>query len=241
MNNFMNLLLGELHRMKKYKIMTASFVAALIWIGVLYFTDIKDVSDIFPVLIFVDATAMSMLMIGVTMFFEKQEGVLKSLLVSPINKAEFILSKTFANILSNVITLLVLYAYAKLFKEIHINLTGLILSVILIAVFHSLIGYLLTYYSKDFTSMLVAMFKYTIVLTIPVILEQIGVLNIDLISKILYVIPTKSSMLLLQATIGNAKTWETILSIAYMSITTILLYFVVSKKFDEYAIKESGV
>lgn len=244
MNNFKNLFLGEIQRMKKYNVLAASFAAALIWIGILHFIEITDLTELFPMFIFIDATSMSMIMIGVTMFFEKQEGVLKTLFVSPINKFEYILAKTFANITTNLITLTLLYVYAKVFKEINVNIIGLIFAVILIAIFHSLFGFILTFYSKDFTDMLMGMMKYVFIFTLPVILE---VLNIfkgkfgDVLSVILYFIPTKASMLLLQATSGEFKTWEVAIALIYLFIASLLIYWFVSKKFDEFAIKESGV
>ncbi len=240
-NNMLVLFTGELQRMKRYNIFAASLLISLIWIGVLQFTGIEDVSSIFPLLIFLDATSMAMLMVGVTMFFEKQEGVIKTLLVSPIDKSEYILAKSFANILSNVVTLGVLYGYSKLFKEINVNILGLLAAVILIAFFHSLLGFLLTYYSKDFTGLLTGIMKYSFVFMIPVLLEQVGLIKNETIKKFLYIIPTKSSMTLLNASSIGIEMLEVVLSTLYLVLISALLYYIVYKKFDEFAIRESGV
>jgi len=241
MSNFMVLLQGELQRMKKYHIITASFITALIWIGILQFSSIKDVTNLFPIFIFVDATSMSMLMIGVTMFFEKQEGILKSLFVSPINKIQYISAKTFANISSNLTTLIVLYIYSILVKEVHVNIFMLIGAVVLIAIFHSLVGFVLTFYSKDFTSMLIGMLKYSFVLTIPVLLVQLSVIKSSFISNILYFVPTKAAMTLLQiASNTSIKSWEVVIALTYLIIGSYLLFIFVLKKFDQFAVKESG-
>ncbi|MCT4606480.1 MAG: ABC transporter permease [Marinisporobacter sp.] len=241
MNNISVLFIGELQRMKKYNILSASFVLSLIWIGVLQFTDIQDVSYLFPLLIFIDVTSMAMLMIGVTMFFEKQEGVIKTLLISPISKGEYIISKTCANIISNLITLVIIYFYAKLFKEIHVKLIPLLGFVILIAFFHSMIGFVLTYYSRDFTELLIGMIKYSFILMIPVLLEQVGLIKNEFIKKLFYMLPTKAALVLLQSCVGGIKNWESVFSTLYLLIISILLYFFIHKKFDEFAIKESGV
>ncbi|SHJ98333.1 ABC-2 family transporter protein [Anaerobranca californiensis DSM 14826] len=95
MTNFPYLLIGEIKRMQKYHIIGASILVALIWVAVLHFTGIENVDTIFPLLLFIDGTLMSMLMVGVTMFFEKGEGTLKTLLITPISKYEYILSKAF--------------------------------------------------------------------------------------------------------------------------------------------------
>lgn len=241
MSNFFVLLLGEIQRMKKYNILAAGLFVSLLWIGVLHFSGMEDVSKIFPLLIFLDATSMAMLLVGVTMFFEKQEGTIKTLLVSPISKVEYILAKTFANIVSNVETLVILYIYAKIFKVININILGLLGAVVLIAFIHSLIGFLLTYYSKDFTELLMGMMKYAFVFMIPILLEQVGLIKNELIKNLLYVIPTKASMTLLKATAGGIEFWEIALSMFYLIAASILLFLLVLKKFDDFAVKESGV
>lgn len=241
MSNFLVLFTGELLRMKKYHILGASFFIALIWIGVLHLTEIENVTNIFPLLLFLDATSMSILLIGVTMFFEKQEGSMKSLLVSPIHKVEYILAKTGANIASNLITLALLFSYAKLFKNLEVNILFLVAAVIFISFFHSLLGFLLTYYSKDFTQLLMGMMKYSFVFVIPVLLEQIGVIKSEIFSKLLYAIPTKASMILLNASVAEVQMWEILLSIFYLVVISIGVFTVVLKKHDEFALKESGV
>lgn len=241
MDNFFVLLMGELNRMKKYHIVTASLFISVIWIGFMHFTEIQDVTKIFPLLIFLDATSMSILLIGISMFFEKQEGTIKTLLVSPISKAEYILAKALANMVLNIETLMILYVYAKLFKEIYINIIGLFGAVVLIALFHSLIGFILTYYAKDFTALLMGMIKYAFIFMVPVFLEQVGMIKWEWTRKALYMIPTKASMTLLKASAGDVKLWEIYLSAFYLVLTSILLYVVVLKKFDAFAVKESGV
>lgn len=240
MNSFGTLLSGELQRMKKYNILTVSFLVALIWIGVLYFVEIEDITSVVPLLVFIDATSMSMLMVGATMFYEKQEGTIKTLLVSPISKSEYILAKAFANITSNIITIILIYGYARIFKEINLNFFGLLSSVILIAFFHSLVGFIFTYNTKDFTEMLMGMMKYIFIFAIPVLLEQMGLIKNKKIDKILYIIPTKSSSILLKSTAGGLESWKIWFSLIYLVIASILLFFIVWKKFDDFAIKESG-
>ncbi len=241
MNNMLVLFSGELQRMKKYNVLGASLLVAIIWVGVLAFTEVKDVTRIFPLLLYIDATSMAMLMIGVTMFFEKQEGTIKTLLVSPIRKWEYIVAKTLANVLSNVFTLVVLYLYAIFFKEIDVNILGLFIAIVMVSFFHSLIGFILTYYSKDFTDLLMGMMKYAFILMIPVLLAEVGVIKNEIFKKALYAIPTKASLVLLQAPAGGMKGWEIALSTSYIIVASLLLYLLVSKKFDEFAIKESGV
>jgi fluoroquinolone transport system permease protein len=241
MRNFLVLLLGEMQRLQRYNIITASAVVALLWIGVLYLTEIPDITFIFPLLIFVDTTSMAMLMVGATIFFEKQEGSLRTLLVTPINKFDYLMTKSIITILSSVITLVILYLYAVNFKELSLNFFGLLGSVILVSLFHSLVGFLLTYNSRDFTGLLVNMFKYVFVFMFPTILEYINIIRHDLVEKILYLAPTRAAMLLLYAPTGEIALWELIYALAYMGFGSIILFVIALKQFNQFAAKESGV
>lgn len=241
MSSFIVLFKGELLRMKKYNILSASLVVALIWIVTLHLTGIENLSMLFLLIIFVDATSMAILLIGATMFFEKQEGALKTLLVSPMGKAEYILSKSCAGIFTNLLTLFILYLYAKLFKEININLALLLGGTILAAFFHSMVGFVVTYNSRDFTELLMGMFRYILVLMTPVLLDQLGVISSRVVKNMFYILPTKATYSILSAAGGGLKAWEVCVSIAYLAAGSALLYYVALKKFDDFAAKESGV
>ena len=241
MHSFMVLLLGEIQRLQRYNIMAASAVVALLWIGVLYLTEIPDITVIFPLLIYVDTTSMAILMVGVTIFFEKQEGSLRTMLVTPITKFDYLLTKSIVTVLSSVITLVILYIYAINFKELSLNFVGLLGSVILVALFHCLVGFLLTYNSRDFTGLLVNMMAYMFLFMIPTLLEQFRIFQHDLLEKILYIAPTKAALLLLYASTGEITSGEMIYALTYMGLGSVILFILVLKLFNQFAAKESGV
>ncbi len=241
MRNFPALLAGELQRMVKYSIFAAGLVVALLWIGVLHFTDIEDVSGLFVLLLFVDATTMSILYAGVTVFFEKQEGSLKSLLVCPISRLEHVSSKVCGNVVVNLQTVVLLYLYAWYFKEISLSFWALAAAVALVAFFHALVGLVLTYYSETFTDLLMNMMKYAFLLMLPVLLDEIGVIQNALVQNLLYAIPTRASMTILTASGGGIDAPEVWLFAGYLIVGSAGLLWLVLKKFDKFAAKESGV
>lgn len=241
MSNLAILFWGELERMKKYHILTASIVAALILFGVLYLINIDDVTSLFPLLLFIDATSMSILLIGATVFFEKQEGVLKSFLVSPLKKSEYIIAKTLANVATNLISLILLYFLTQLVKEVQINLLGLLGGVFIISLFHSLVGFYLTYQTKSFTDLLVIIFKYFIILLIPVLFDSLGLIKSQLLSNLICILPTKASLTIMNSAAGVVSSQSGYLSAFYLLLLAILLYRWIENHFQEFAIKESGV
>ncbi len=241
MRNLKPLFLGEIQRLQRYHIIAASLVVAVIWIGVLHFTDVEDVTSIFPLLLFLDATTMSVTLIGVSMFFEREEHTLKALFVSPITKEEYMVSKIIGNIVSNLQTLVLLYLYARIFKEINLNVFLLVFYVIIISVFHSMIGFLLAYRSKSFTELLTGVVKYMFLFLIPVVLEQVGVITGELVSNLLYLLPTKAALLLLNSTTNGVETWEVVYGVLYLIALSLILGGVIKKGFDAFVAKESGI
>jgi len=241
MPNFLILLAGEFKRMVEYKIAAASVVVALIWIGVIYLSDIPDITFIFPLLIFVDATSMAILMVGVTIFFEKQEGSLRAILVTPISKSDYLFSKIVVTITASILTLTVLYIYTVIFKEITLSFIGLLGAVILIALFHALVGFILSYYSSDFTSLLMNMMKYLFVFFIPTILVHTNIISNNLFEKIVYIAPTTAAITLLYAPAGNVNTGDIVYALVYLGIGSVVLFAYVMRLFDSFAAREGGV
>lgn len=240
MNRFTTLVQGELLRLKKYNLLAASLFVSAIWVGLLHFLDIENVTNLIPQLIFLDVTTMAMLLVGVTFIYERDEATIRTLLVSPISKSEYILSKMISNIIPSILSLTIMYIYSKLFKIIEINYFLLLGAVILIAFFHSLIGFLLTYNSKDFTDLVMTIMKVFFVFLLPVILGEFNIITNEIFKKVLYILPTKSSLMLLMGAAGNAESWEIVLSLVYLLLGSIALYYLVWKNFDAYALKESG-
>lgn len=135
MNRFITLIKGELLRLKRYNLFAASVFVSIMWVGILHFIDIEDVTKIIPQLVFIDVTTMAMLLVGVTFIYERDEATIRSILVSPISKSEYILAKMIANIIPSILSLTIMYIYSKVFKIVDINYLILLGAVILVAFF----------------------------------------------------------------------------------------------------------
>ncbi len=240
MNNLAALTRGELIRMKKYNILAAGIFVALIWILVLHLTEAAEVGMMLVVVLYFDVMAMAGIMIGVTVYYEKQESTLKTMLVAPISKEEFILAKVFANMSSSLMTMVILLAYAYLVRDASVNILILLGAVILGVIQFSMIGYWLTYRSRDFTGMLINLLLFNIFLGIPVILDFVGLIQNETFSKALYALPTKALLTLMTAAVNGPETWEVIASIIYLIVLSLVVFQVIRAGFDRFAAKESG-
>lgn len=240
MDRILLLYTGELLRMRKYRIVAASLVVAALWILVLHFTELPDINGIFPLVLFIDTTMMSLLLVGAAMMFEKQENATRSMLVLPIGKDDYLLSKCLATMTSSVATLVILLIYGISFKGLKVNIPGIVGAVLLGSFVFAQIGVLLTYASKDFTGLLIGMMKFSFLLAIPTILEYVNVLTADWVRYVQYINPTKNALVLLLASVVRVEARDVWIAVMYLTVLGVLLYIAVRRAFDDYAMKESG-
>lgn len=237
MNKIGVLYRGEILRMWKYGITGASLITALIWIAILRFSAPGSMTALFPLLIFVDSSVMSLLLIGVTIIFENQENSFKSLMVSPISKDQYLVSKALAVVTSSVATLVLLLLYGLLAENLEINILAIFGAVILVAFTFAQVGTIMTYYAKDFTDLLMGMFKFTIVFTLPTLLEGLDVLKGDWVKTVQYLNPTKSALVLLSAATEPVDAKDLVISLVYLLALSGGLYALSRKLFERYVAK----
>src|SRR5690554_5001150 len=172
MRNLLFLLSGELKRMKKYNILVGGFVVSLLWVAALHFLQTEYVASLFTLLLFVDVASMPAILVAVGIFYERDEGALRAMLVTPIKYGELIGTKVVATTISSLITLAVLYGYAYFVRGVTANTLWLVVGVILGAVFHTLLGLVLAYGTRDFTGMLMRYMVYALLVMIPTLLDH---------------------------------------------------------------------
>jgi fluoroquinolone transport system permease protein len=240
MNKFRVLFWGEVIRLGRYNLFAASIFVSAIWVGILHFLNVEDVTTIVPQLIFLDVTTMATLLVGVSLIYERDEDTLRTLMVTPISKNQYLLGKVLANIVPSILSLTVMYAYSKLFKTIQINYLLLLGAVVLVSFFHSLIGMLLTYFSKSFTDLLMIIIAIFIIFLLPVILVEFNIITNEIFTKGTYILPTKAALMVIMGTTGIIDTWEIIISIVYLIASSLVLYYLVYRYFNLYALRERG-
>ena len=239
MSNFLKLFVGELVRAKKYKILAASLFLPFFWIVILELFAVKDLTEILPLLVYLDVTVMAMLFIGVTIMFEKQEKTLSTLMITPIRRADYFLAKISVNLVSNVGSFTILFLYAKIFREVNINILTILFSIIIISVLHSSLGFIFATRVKDFTNLLVSIMVYSLIFALPVLFEEIGLINNEIIQNLMYMLPTKASLIVIMSSISEVD-FGVIFSVIYVILLTIICLYINAKSFDQFIVKESG-
>ena len=97
MKYFLHLLRHDLRLLSRNNIITISILVTAIYIGVFYWLKaLENAEKILVLVIFNDPALIGFLFAGVIVLFEKNENTLQALSVSPLSKAQFILSKSIA-------------------------------------------------------------------------------------------------------------------------------------------------
>lgn len=244
MNKLFVLIKGELSRLVKYHVTTVSVLVAIVWFFLLFFLDDNDLfSKMLPFVLIIDATMMSIIFIGSVMFFEKTESTFSTMLVTPVSNDELILSKAIANTLHSLFTSSLVIIVFFFVNEITV-LWFIIIPVLALSIFmHSLLGFIFSFHSKDFTSLLVNVMIYSFVITVPVALHYFDlILKAEIWDTILLFIPTQASIKLIEVGFGATIDYKFYISLVLLIVYAFLGYFLyVKPKFKSYAVKQSGV
>lgn len=238
------LIKGELTRLTKYHVTTVSVLVALVWFLLLYFIDDNNLlSQMLPFVIMIDATMMSVIFIGSVMFFEKTESTFSTMLVTPVTNEELILSKAIANTIHSLFSSMLVIVAFFIVKDVTVYWYYIIPTLALSIFMHSLLGFVFSFHSKDFTTLLVNVMIYSFVIVIPVALHYFNlILKADLWNNLLLIIPTQSAIELIELSFTGDFTLRSGIAIVILILYAIIGYYLyVKPKFKEYAVKQSGV
>lgn len=239
MRSLVMLVRGEFQRLIRYKLLQVGFAISVLWVLVMFLIGRDEAGAFVPFFVFIDASLMTVILIGSGLFYERQENTIKSLLITPSSMGEIIVSKLVSAIYIALQSALFLSVVSIIFFSVGVNVGLLMLVVILAALAHAMIGYTFAVLVKDFPTLLSLTMIYTLVFAFPSIMYALGVLG-EPLNTVLLVSPTHASMLLIDWAFGeNVAPWLLVGGAAYLLILSVILgVFVVFPKYLEKAIGE---
>lgn len=232
---------GELDRLNKYGLFRATFVVTLFWLGAAWFMD-GDVLNFFvPIIFLLEASMMTILLVGVTLFYEKKEHTVNSIIVTPVTEQEYLFSKIAINIINSMISVVVISVAIYFMKGITFNYLLLVPAMIVVTVVHTMIGIKIAYHSLNFSSLLVNYIIYVFVFMVPTILAALDVIR-GLAVDLLLVLPPEASNIILGAAFRDVEAWRLLAAYGYLLLLTGLTYkFWVKPELNAYVMRETGV
>lgn len=242
MEKIKHLVSAEFTRLTKYNLFTASLVVALVWVGIGYFLELEEFKQFLPFVFLMESSAMTSLLVGAEMFYEKKEHTISSMLISPMTETEYLLGKIIANILNILLIFVIIGVSLYFFKDFLFNFHWLFLGIVLVSSYYVSVGVLLSYISKDFTALLMNYMVLMIVLVLPSIFVIIGILPQSTLDFIFWT-PTEVTLRLLNASFSSTFDGvQYLMDTGYIVTLSFVLYkFFVLPNFKSYATKDLGV
>lgn len=237
MNKVWRLYLGELQRLVKYKIIFFTMIASLMWIAIIILSDTETARGLVPILMVTDAGMMAVLLLGASFYFEKQEGTIKSLLVSPARLSQLLIAKVASAVTMGLLSMILLGGSAWIFQGISVNFLILAIYIIIIVGGNTAIGYLFILKSKDFMGMIVKFAGVMLLFYAPVLLVALQIIpeEFDFLALLS---PVSAGSLLIESLYGTVSIGKVLFSVFYLTALTVTLYpFVVYKKYQKVAVE----
>ncbi len=244
MNKFIFLIKGELLRLKKYNVITVNVVVTLMWFLLLFFIEDHGLlNQLLPMILMFDVTMMSALYVGASLFFEKSEQTNVTLLVTPLSHHAHVLSKAIVNTIHMVLSSVVLALIFYFVRGVEINFVYLVVTLFVASFVHSLIGFIFSYLSKDFTSMLMLVMAYSLLFMVPTVIREFNIFFTgDVFTYLLLLSPSQASINLLALSIGGELELQSLLSLLSLLVIGLLIYtLIVVPKYKTNTVRQSGV
>lgn len=213
MKIFIKLLKWDFILLVKYGILPVAMGIGALYIALIYLFSIP--TDLIVFLIFSDPSMMGFVFIGVMVLFEKQAGTTSALAITPLQPWQYLLSKS-VSLTAPALLVSVVMAFAA---SARVNYFLLFLGVVLTSVLFLLIGFVGALRVKTFNQYILIIPMFLAPLCIPLV-DYFGLLK----TSLMWVIPSQSSLTLLNVAFSEVKLWRTILSVIILIISILLVF-----------------
>ena len=228
-------------RLMKYNLLVASIVVSFIWIMTSVFLSSEELMMFLPTIFLLEASAMTALLIGAEMYYEKKEHTISSMLISPMSTLDYMVSKVIAHGLNTLLVFAIMVVGFMFTIDLSLNIVALLFGTVMVATFYVGLGLLLSYVSKDFTGLLVNYMLMMIVFLIPSILILAGLLPESWVEFTRY-IPSEISLRLMSLSLADIDWTQTVIDVVITMIASFLLYrFILIPRFKAFASEHLGV
>ncbi len=185
-----------------------------------------------PFVVFADLALVGFYFIAALVLFEKAEGTLTALVVSPLRFGEYLASKlatltALAVLISLLVTLL---CYGPAF-----NWPLLIVAVALLSCFGLLVGLIAVAPHDTVSAFFLPAQVYSLTMAVPLI-PFLGFFD----SPVFYLWPTYGALLLLRAAFVPGASWQVGYGVVYQLVWIGLLTWVARRRFDRYVVGRQG-
>jgi fluoroquinolone transport system permease protein len=193
---------------------------------------VKDLGYFIPMFLIGNLVLNTFYFIAGMVLFEKGEGTLQALSVTPLSVREYLGSKA---------ATLTLLALAENFTIIMLtygpgfDLLPVLAGTIFMSVIYVLAGFVVVARYDSISEYIMPSVVYTTVLQLP-LLDYLGIFK----SPVFYVFPAQAPLLLMGSAFVHIEIWQIVYGIVYSLICIYVAYLLAYRSFRKYVIEKEG-
>lgn len=231
-NRLASTMMLDFKQQVRYGFIVAAAFSVIVMVAMLSQLDTKGSQLFLPVFILGNLLLGTFYFIAGMVLFEKGEGVLQGLIVTPLRVDEYLGSKvltlTALAIVENLVIATVIFGTGY-------NVPLLVAGTILTAIIYVLLGFVVVSRYSSISEYLMPSALITIFLTLP-LFDYLKVFE----TPLMYLHPMQAPLVLLKAAVVPVETWQLAYGVAY-SLVLVLAMFVLSKRaFYRHIVNREG-
>lgn len=232
MNRYASTVKLDLKMQARHGFYYASILTAVITIVILKQLPVIDMGQFIPVFLINSMLVNTFYFMAGMVLFEKAEGTLQALSVTPLSVFEYLGSK------AATLTLLVLvenFAIILLTYGPGFDILPVLAGTLFMSAVYILAGFIAVAKYDSISEFIMPSVLYVMVLQLPLV-DYLGIFR----SPVFYVLPMQAPMVLMGSAFGHVETWQVAYGVAYSLACICVAYALACRSFKKYVIQKAG-
>ncbi len=217
----------------RYKFYHAGVFVTIIWVAMLRVVPHEVLTALMPVFLFFAINITTFYFIAGSVLFEKGEGTLEALVVTPLRVSEYLFAKvsTLTILAIGESLIIVVLAYG-----IQLGWVPLLAGAAFMAIMYALMGFVMVARYDSVSRFLIPSGIAVFIIQLPFV-PYFGLWE----SWIWYLWPTAAPLALLESAFRPIPRWEVVYGMVYSVISCVLLFALAQRTFHRFVIKREGI
>ena len=232
MNRLSTLVKFEFQLQWKYGLIVAGLLMSTMWLVMLSFFPASSMPVAVPLVLLSDLATMGYMFIASMIYFEKGQGSIHAMMVTPVSIKNYINAKVVALLIYVMFVSFIVVQGISMIKNLSPNYSYLLIGLVMTAVVHMLLGVLFAAKFDSFTNFLFPTGLIFMFLMIPM-LAFLNIPALEFMNSIYYLWPTHGLILLLRGIYTPLEIGQVIYALLYNGVLIVFLHRLCIKAFNQ--------
>jgi len=222
----------DLKMQARYGFYFASVLTVVIMIALLKQLPVKDLGFLIPVFLVGNLVLNTFYFVAGIVLFEKGEGTIQALSITPLSVREYLASKVVTLTLLAVAEnfAIILLTYGPGFDMLPVMAGTVFMSVIYV-----LVGFIVVAKYNSISEYIMPSVIYVTALQLPLI-DYLGIFK----SPVFYVFPAQAPLILMGSAFGHADAWQIAYGVVYSVVCIYVAYVLARRAFIKHIVQHQG-